>query len=51
VAAIEDLLQLVHRDTVPFEDLKNTLFVFAGIAYARKAMAQAKAQQGGEGDA
>lgn|GEM_PF-687244 len=51
VAAIEDLLQLVHRDTVPFEDLKNTLFVFAGVAYARKVIAQARSQQGGEGDA
>ncbi|HXG41396.1 MAG TPA: hypothetical protein VNL95_01580 [Dehalococcoidia bacterium] len=51
VAALEDLVQLAHRDTVPFEDLKNTLFVFAGVAYARKVIAQARSQQGGEGDA
>jgi hypothetical protein len=51
VAAIEELVQLANRDAVPFEDLKNTLFVFAGVAYARKVIAQARAQQGGEGDA
>lgn len=51
VAALEELVQLLNRDEVPFEDLKNTLFVFAGVAYARKTMAQSRGQQGGEANA
>lgn len=48
---IEDLVQLVCKDTVPFEDLKNTIFVFAGVEYARKVRAKEKSSQGGESDA
>lgn len=51
VAALEELVQLLNREEVPFEDLKNTLFVFAGVAYARKTMAQSRGQQGGEANA
>lgn len=42
--ALEQLTELVHQtpDTRQFADLKNTLIVFAGIAYAKKVMAQSR---------
>jgi len=47
--ALEQLTELAHKtkDTRKFEDLKNTLIVFAGISYAKGVMAGSK-PQGGE---
>ncbi|MCS7187510.1 MAG: hypothetical protein N3B10_13045 [Armatimonadetes bacterium] len=43
--ALEQLTELIHQttDARQFADLKNTLIVFAGIAYAKSVMAQARA--------
>jgi len=46
-AALEELIQMLGRDEVPFDDLKNTLFIFAGIAYARKSAMQGRGEQEG----
>lgn len=49
--ALEQLTELIHKttDARQFADLKNTLIVFAGIAYAKSVMAQSRqTQQGGE---
>lgn len=49
--ALEQLTGLIHKttDARQFADLKNTLIVFAGIAYAKNVMAQSRQiQQGGE---
>jgi hypothetical protein len=46
--ALEQLTELAHKtyDTRKFEDLKNTLIVFAGISYAKGVMAGSKPQGG-----
>lgn len=46
--ALEQLTELAHKtqDTGEFEDLKNTLIVFAGISYAKGVMAGSKVQGG-----
>ncbi len=49
--ALEQLTEMIHKttDARQFADLKNTLIVFAGIAYAKNVMAQSRQiQQGGE---
>lgn len=49
--ALEQLTELIHQttDARQFADLKNTLTVFAGIAYAKNVMVQSRqTQQGGE---
>jgi len=49
--ALEQLTEIIHRTTEAkqFADLKNTLIVFAGIAYAKSVMAQSRqTHQGGE---
>jgi hypothetical protein len=50
--ALEQLTELLYQtsDARQFADLKNTLIVFAGVAYAKSVMAQShQTQQGGEG--
>jgi hypothetical protein len=40
--ALEQLTELLHQiDARQFADLKNTLIIFAGIAYAKDVMAEA----------
>lgn len=49
--ALEQLTELAHQnenDLPQFADLKNTLIIFAGIAYAKGVMAGARATSGGE---
>jgi hypothetical protein len=42
--ALEQLTELLHQttDARQFADLKNTLFIFAGIAYAKDTMAESR---------
>lgn len=48
--SLEQLTELLHQttDARQFADLKNTLMVFAGIAYAKGVMAEARTTTGGE---
>lgn len=47
--ALEQLTELLYQtDARQFTDLKNTLVIFAGIAYAKGVMASGKATAGGE---
>lgn len=48
--ALEQLTELLHQvtDARQFADLKNTLMIFAGIAYAKGMMREARTTTGGE---
>ena len=48
--SLEQLTELLHQttDARQFADLKNTLMVFAGIAYAKVMMREARTTTGGE---
>lgn len=48
--ALEQFTELVHQttDARQFADLKNTLVIFAGIAYAKGVMTEARTTTGGE---